>query len=352
MFRSRNLSFILLGVLAFLWVPFDAIDSSRYYLAIDTTDANISLNNFILNYYLIGFDFIYYLLFYLCIKLNLPLQIVTGLSVGLLFYNSFIFIDNVKSKYCLQPQKKDEYLLKIFVLFSVSFVTVFGISRNVTALMFLAFGLNKLLNEKYLLSIIFFIIAIFTHIGLIIYLTIFLFGYYWKGKFINSITIRRILLVIATIIGFKSIFWLSHIFSPLNDLSFFKVFSYYSKYLNAEEATNIFLFGIGKWDILMLLTSAITLFYALFFIKKYNPIIWVCFIAYIWLVFSMGFSQMFTQRTVLFLIILQGCLAISFFGEHRKSLITSIYRGLLYLSILAFFLNVYSYRDIWVFRLP
>jgi hypothetical protein len=352
LFRVRNLIFICLGMLAFLWVPFEAIDSHRYYLNATPIDTDIALIDIIIRQFFSSFDFIYYLLFGLCIALDIPVQAVTGISVCLLYYQSFVFIDNVNSKYGLVIRDKDDYLLKLSVIFLVSFVTVFGISRNVTALMFFSFGINSLLIERYKKAIIFFALSIFTHIGLIIYLTIFVVGYYWKGTFIKNILLRRIILITVTIFGLNSHLWLPHALPSLSSLTFFVTFSYYTQYLAMEEAANVFGFLLGKWDILLFVTSATSLFYALYFIKKYNSIVWVCYITYNWLAISMGYSQMFTQRTVLFLIIMQGALASIFFSQQHNSLVASIYRGILIISILAFFLNVYAYRGFWVFEFP
>lgn len=353
LFRRRNLVFIVLGILAFLWVPPEAIDSSRYYAyGANNINPDLSLTDFILSNFIVGVDFVYYLFFYWCIKLNLPFQIVTGISIGLLYYQSFVLMDNIRSKYGISIIKQDDYLLKIFVILSVSFVTVFGISRNVTALVFFAYGLNSLIIERYKRAIIFFVIAIFTHVGLIIYLTILLIAFYWRSIHIRNIVVRRMVLLIITLIGINSYLFMNQLLSNFAKFDFFTVFVYYAKFLNAEGAINVFNWGLGKWDTLMFFTSATSLFYALFFIKKYNPVIWICFFFYLWLVISMGFSQMFTQRTVIFLILIQGVAASFFFSQHKNTLTVSIYRVILLFSILAFFLNVYGYRDAWEFVIP
>jgi hypothetical protein len=351
-FLRRYLIIIVISLLAFLFVPFDALDSYRYYLYAQTISPDQTLLEFIGTKFVITFDFVYYLFFYYCNKFGLPYQLVTGLSVGLLYAQALTFIDLIQDKYEYRLTKWNDLLLRLFSLLSVSFITVFAISRNVTALMFFFFGVNNLLKGKKLNAAIFFLISCFTHVALIPYLLLFIIGAYWKGALIENINFRRILLVLVTIIGLNSSHFISLIMKPLEVIPFFQYFVYYSMHLKVDGSLNIFNFGLSKGDMLMFFTTSFVLFYGLFFVRTYNTIIVICYVMFIWLVISMGYSQMFTQRTLLILIPLQGAVSSAFLDQQNKPISILIYKSLLVFAFLAFIINVYSYRGTWIFEFP
>jgi hypothetical protein len=146
---------LILGFLAFLWVPFEAIDTFRYYSFAGTL-VNLSVSEIVISNFILSFDFIYYLLFGICTKIGLPFQTITGISIFLLYYQSLTILDNTINKYDLVLKKTDDLLIRISIIFSVSFVTVFGIGRNVTGLVFFVYGLKIFLNDKRKWSIVFF----------------------------------------------------------------------------------------------------------------------------------------------------------------------------------------------------
>jgi hypothetical protein len=343
---------VLVGILAFFWNPFDSIDSYRYYQYTTSLSTDVTLTEFILVNFAQTFDFIYYLLFYFCLKLNIPVQIVTGLSIGLLFQQSFKFIDIICCRYNLKVKFTDEFLLKLFLVFSVSFVTLFGISRFVTGMVFFAFGINSLFSNRKLVANVFFMLAVFTHIGLLIYLILFYLGFKWNGKLLYNKIIRRVFLIFVVCIGLLSFLWISPVLKGLSLLWIVQSGYDYTRYFDVASSSNIFGFDLGFGDLLMFFTLFLTLTFELFFIRRCHRFTWVVFIIYTWLVISMGFSQMWVQRTILFLIPFQGALIATFFNDHKNSFTAYLFRGVLIVSILAFFINVYSYRGMWVFSWP
>lgn len=352
-FRSRYIVIIIISILAILFVPWDALDSYRYYNLTKTFSRDDSLLEFIKQFFYHGIDFVYYLLLFICVKLGIPIQFITGISVGLLYAQTLTLIDNIQVKYGYKINKSNKLLIRLFALFSVSFIPVFAISRNVTAIMFFVFGVNSMVKGKKLKTALYFLLAVFTHVSMILYSILYIFGYYWKGKFILNINKRRIIIVLATIVGLNSFLWIDFIMRRLESLTFFVNYPYYSVYVASGGGfSNLFHFELGKGELLMFYPAPIALFFGLFFIKKYNPIIWVCFIMYISLIISMGFSLMFTQRTLLFLIPFQGVVASSFFEQKNGAVIKLIYILLLILSIFAFFLNVLYLRNVLDFEFP
>jgi hypothetical protein len=348
----KNILFFILGMLGFLWVPFEAIDSYRYYDYTNTITTDVTLPEFILVNFAQTFDFIYYLLFYFCLKLNIPVQLVTGVSIGLLFQQSFKCIDVIAGRYNLKVKWTDEFLLKTFLIFSVSFITLFGISRFVTGMVFFTFGINSLFSNRKVIANIFFMLAVFTHIGLLIYLLLFYIGYKWNGKLLYNNMMRYLSIILIIFIGLLSFLWISPVLKGLSLLWVVQSGYDYTRYFDVASSSNIMGFDLGFGDLLMFFTLFINVTFALFYINKYNRFIWVIFIIYTWFIISMGFSQMWVQRTILFLIPFQGALVATFFNDHSNSYKGHLFRGVLIVSILAFFVNVYSYRGMWVFSWP
>lgn len=349
----KNLLFIVLGFLGFLWVPFDAIDSYRYYEYTNTISIDVTLGQFVLLNFVQTFDFVYYLLFFFCLKLNIPVQLVTGISIGLLFQQTFKCLDLACINYNIRIKKTDQLLIRAFIIFSVSFITLFGISRFVTGMVFFTYGINKLLNKQKMLALLFFCLAVFTHIGLLIYLILCFLGFKWNPQILNrQTTIRRVILLFIIIVGLFSFLWISPVLKIFSLFWIIQSGYDYTKYFDIASTSNIFGFDFGFGDLIMFYTLFVTFTYTLFNIRKYNRFIWVFFIIYSWLVISMGFSQMWAQRTILFLIPLQGIIISFFFMDQVNTQKAIICKGLLLIAILSFFVNVYSYRGVWIFKWP
>ncbi|MFN5704756.1 MAG: hypothetical protein ACK45U_02765, partial [bacterium] len=99
MIKKRVLFLILVGVLAFLFVPDEALDSYRYYQGAELYFFGNSPWEIIVKSFDENFDFIYYVLFSLLNNYGLPYQLVTGISVAFFFYEALKFIDLSIQKY-------------------------------------------------------------------------------------------------------------------------------------------------------------------------------------------------------------------------------------------------------------
>jgi hypothetical protein len=347
---SKYLAPIAIGALAFLFVPFEALDTYRYYLDADRIATNLPVVEFIAFKFFQTFDFIYYLLQYYCISLNIPVQSITGVSVALLYAQSFRAIDIVNEKYNLKYNPLDNFLLHLFVLISVSYIMVWSLGRNATGIMFVAYGINYMLSERKIRAAIFFALAIFTHFGLIFYLAIFFAGYFFHFR--EKTVILRTIVLAGVIAGFIASLFIANLLQSVSNLFFITVEYDYQRYLEIQQTRNILEFTLGWGDKVMFVTTAAVLIFSLYNVKRNNPIISGSIFVFIWLSISLGFSQMHTQRTLLLLIPLQGIIGAFFLFANKNSNLLFLYRILIMISVLTFMWNIYSYRGSWVFELP
>jgi hypothetical protein len=341
--------FCISAILAFLFVPNKWLDLYRYYGEAAKINIDQSLFAYIKQIYLSNFDFIYYVLLFVCKRLSLPVQLVTAFSVGLFYSQALILINTFQEKFEYRLSIYTRIFVEIAALSSVSFILVFSLSRNITALVFLFFGLINLMKGKKR-AYVYFLIACFTHLVLIPYLSLFLIVYYLNKYFPKEKFKRQILIIILTIICIYSLPIMNYFFHQISYLPFFEHYQRYMDYLMFRRRET-FSF-LGKWDILMFYTDAFIIIFGLFLIRKYNSLLWVAYIFYLFLVVSISFSVTLTQRTVIILVPLQGLVASAFLSQKNKPFLISVFILLMLISMMLFTINVYSYRDYLHFSFP
>lgn len=341
--------FLLSAILAFLFVPDKALDLSRYYNDAAYINTNQPLIAYIKQTYYSNFDFVYYILLFVSKRLSLPVQLVTALSVGLFYSQSVVLINVIQNKYDYQLNRIVRNLIDLFAILSVSFILVFSISRNISALVFLFFGLINFLrgNKR---AVIYFIIACFTHLIIIPYLIFFLIVYYFSTHFPQKIIVRQILILILTVLCINSLYIMNFIFGLISTMPFFEHYGRYMDYLIFRKHETFS--SLGKWDIIMFYSAAFIMLYGLFLIRKYNALLWVAYTFYLFLVVSISFSVTLTQRTLIILVPFGGLVVSAFLTQKNKPLLASVFILLMLISILLFAINVYSYRDFLHFAFP
>jgi hypothetical protein len=342
---------IIIGVLAFLFVPFEALDSYRYYSDYgNLIHTDLSVVEFIIFVFLSKSDFIYYLLQYFLVSLSIPIQVLTGIAVALLYSQSYRAIDILKKKLSMKFGILDSFLLHFFILISVSFIAVWSISRNVMGVMFFAYCINSMLKEQKLRAFIFFILAILTHFGLIFYLSIFFSGYFFPFKLRSVIFKSSILFGLIAL--FAASLFMPTLYHIVYLLPLFNGQYDYGVYLDIMEAHNLFTFTLGWGDKVMFITTFIFLIICLSNIKKITPILNGVLFLFVWLCISFGFSQLHSQRTLLLLIPITGIVGVFFLFENKNRIILYLFRLSVIISIIGFLWNIYSYRGNWMFALP
>lgn len=347
--KKRLYYAIVVGFFAFLFVPDEALDSFRYYELAHAFD-NLDLFGMIQKSVDENLDFIYYLFFYILIRLDLPIQLVTGFSVAVYLYISLAIIDNYLKLNSISINKISYYLAVILAYCSVSYIIIFSISRNLTAIMFFLMALNHFIQGNKLRGFVFVLLSVFTHFGMILFSILFGIGFLIQ-KYGNNDRPRRRLVIIGTIVGLLSNYWISYFMDLIAYLPFFGKYEIYLKYLN-NNLSNAFTAGFGIWDKLLFLTTLLMMMFCLFHIKKYNIILNISLVLYLWLVSAMGFSFMFTQRTLMLTMPFVGLVVVEHFKQQKHKNNSIIFLLLFGLSVTAFAINVYSYRDLWVFQLP
>lgn len=354
---KSNTIFILfsffLGILSFFFVPFEALDSYRYYFYAKSFDTFSSISEFISFYFIWKFDFVYYLLQYLVILLGLPCQVVTGIFVTCLYFFSFKLLKKVEEKYDIEVSHYQGIMLRVFVLTSVSLITVWSISRNVTGVVFVTLGVYYILSKKYFGALFFFTLAVFTHVGLFLFLLLFFVGYLFPVLSLPGI--KKYSLLLSPLILFFAPKFVSLLLSNAGKLFVFNAEYDYQQYLEVDEYVNVFSYAadaLGWGDKALILTTTCLLVFFLYNIKSNNRVLSGIFILTLWLIISLGFSQMYTQRTLLILLPFQGIPALFFLRENKNRLKLKIFLLLFVFSILAFIWNIYSYRAFLMFDFP
>ncbi len=349
-FLKRRLYYtIAVGFFAFLFVPNEALDSYRYYEDAHAYD-NLDPFGMIEKSVDENLDFIYYLFFYILIQLDLPIQLVTAISVAVYLYMSLTIMDTYLKLNSISTNKISYYFAVISSYFSVSYIIIFSISRNLTAIMFFLMALNHFIQGKKLRSLVFVLLSVFTHFGMMLFSILFGLGFLVQ-KYGNNDRPRSRLLIIGTIVGLLSNYWISFIMDLIAYLPFFGKYEIYLKYLN-NNLSNAFTAGFGIWDKLMFFTTFLMMMFCLLHIKKFNLLLNMSLVLYLWLVTAMGFSFMFTQRTLMLTLPFIGILVIEHFKQRKPKSSNLMFLLLFGISVTAFVINVYSYRDLWVFELP
>jgi hypothetical protein len=343
------IAFLLSSVLAFLFVPDKALDLYRYYDSASHININRTFYSYLRESYLYNFDFIYFGLFFICREIHLPVQIMTGIFVGLFYSQSLVLISVIQNKWDYKLRILNRYLVDLFALLSVSFILVFSISRNVAAIVFLLLGIINLIKGRKRV-VIYFILACFTHIFILPYLILFLIAYYFYKLFPQRLIVRQVSLIVLTIVCINSLYIMNFIFRLISSIPFFEHYSRYLMYLAFRKHETFA--SLGKWDIFLFYSSGFILLYGLFLIRKYNSLLWAAFIFYLFLVISISFSVTLTQRTVILLVPFQGLVASAFLTQKNRPIEVSLYLSLMFLSLALFVINVYSYRDMLHFAFP
>ena len=347
--KKRFYYALIVGFFAFLLVPNEALDSFRYYELAHLYD-NLDLFEMIGKSVDDNLDFIYYLVFYLLIKFDLPIQLLTGISVGMYLYMSSAIMDTYLRLNAVKISKLYYNLAILLAFFSVSYIVVFTISRNLTGIMLFYVAINHFMLGHKVRGALFVLLSVFTHFGMFMF--IFLFGIaFLVQKYGNNEGVRKKLLIGGTLLGLLANYWISYFMNIVALLPFFAQYEIYMKYLN-NNLSNAFTAGFGVWDKLLFLTTALVSLFCLLNIRKYNLMLNICMVLYLWLLTAMGFSFMFTQRTLMLFMPFIGIIAIEYINQQKSKSNNFVFILLLGFSLGAFAINVYAYRDLWIFEFP
>lgn len=334
-----------LGLLAFFYNCPPALDLGRYYEEANLIDPDMSLFSYSVKVFEENFDFIYYTFFLVLKKIGLPIECSNLFFVTLYYFMSIkIFEFTVKElriKWCFFVN----YLI-LFAITSVGLFLTLSISRNIAAICFFLIGLYFLLKGKRLFFV-FWIISIFTHMGMLIFITIYSLFYFVIPS--PKSTYRKIVVLTYLVFSYLFVNYIPFFIGLVLRLPFFDSYSRYLDYSELVVVVNQFS-NLGFIEMIFYYNFAITYFFAFFYLKEYSRLIWGSFGVFLFLIGNFNASIMFVQRSLLLLLPFQGVLALFFYKENYNNLpLMFVYILLTILSITLFVGYLYSYRGMGMF---
>lgn len=292
-FRIENLLFIFLLIACLFFTPDASLDLYRYFD--EAREGNMSLS--IAEYARIAhesqFDFIYQTVLFSSFKLGVPLRLINVLFVFMYLYSGRKILRFCASKIDIS-RNNYKYSL-ILLLCAIPFIYVYSISRMVAAFSFLFLAIYNLVNRRYIYAIVLSLITVFTHVGSLIYIFIFLIVIILSP--ILRISQKKLLLIGVPFTFFAGAVILGYIINLVASSGFFGVYSYYLKYLDNFEGISF----VGQSTITMIASFWSVIIYGIYtFIMKRTVYSQMLILIFLCLIFSMTLNNMFFQRTLLF----------------------------------------------------
>ncbi|MEK6449964.1 MULTISPECIES: EpsG family protein [unclassified Myroides] len=334
-FRKRGALFILamfMGILTYLLLPDWSLDIARYYRGYQEMEY-FSLKDF-LSYLETRTDYVFYLLFFIFNKLSAKFQLLLFCLSTFNFFVFFYLFDHIIGKKIVN--NRVYFFSFIFYFFSITILYylsgtryVLGCSFFLLSILFFYFKDSKLKGG------LFFVLSLLTHIGVLIYLPVFILIYKVKNRKL-MIKLSCVTFVLFTLIPVQGL--LSLISPILPGFSNKAII-----YINEVRDTN--------WSIL--LSYFITISIGLFFLVKYyvllpKTLLNVLLLVLLPVVITIPFGFLVYDRYVMnfkpiLVISLIYICTTSAYVKHMYSLI--LLRKILYLSFILYFIfSVYLYR--------
>lgn len=310
--------FVLLSI---IYKPDPAHDLFRYYDEAERMNLNQGFGAIISNYYAQNSDFLYFLAFYLVRLIGLPIQIVNGIFVFLFYYATSLLILDL-SKWKGYVSKNEINLALTFAFCSTPFIFVFSISRNAAALAFLYLALHCLFNKKRFFLVVFTFLAIITHIGIALYIAIIAISIFVSWA-LHKMDVKKNIVLLAIIFGAFILYMLKDGLNLILQLSFFETFHYFAQYIDDTGLVSLSEASLGMittvtlvWVVIIIsiLSLNTTLEYPYNFVLFVLPFLYVSFFI----------SNMFVQRTLMFLVPFNGFLLLGTIGKHPIGIRTII----------------------------
>lgn len=292
-FRIENFLFVLLLIACLWFTPDTSLDLYRYFE--EAREGNMSLS--IAEYARIAhesqFDFIYQTVLFSSFKCGIPLRLINVFFVFLYLYSGRKILHFCASK--LNISHNCYKYSSIILLFAIPFIYVYSISRMVAALSFLFLAIYNFFNRRYIYAIALSLIAIFTHIGSLIYIFVFLIVIIVSP--ILRTSQNKLILIGVPFTFLTGAFILEYIINLVSSSGFFGVYSYYLKYLDNFEGISF----VGQSTITMIASFWSVAIFGIynFFMNRtiYSQMLILIFLC---LIFSLTLNNMFFQRTLLF----------------------------------------------------
>lgn len=281
--------FILIIILMMSLFTFpEALDIGRYYEDALTYSKIYTLPQYFEKNIDGNIDFIYTCSLFIFAQLGLPLNIVT------IFFLSLYYISLCEIIRISEPTKVHGVLLIVILLFC-PFIWVLAISRNAAAIAIYYFAILQFVNRRPFLGITFFIVSIFTHVSMIMWIIITIIAYAIRRFHLKKF------IIISILVGFITLAYIipNYLFEIMslilgNSESRYVSYSIVSNVSSPLHSTDI---SYGE-KIPMLYSIGLSI-YLLIVNQKQNFYYWMLFLLTIFLSFAIFSSMMFTNRTIM-----------------------------------------------------
>lgn len=311
----------------------EALDLGRYYKQAEI-DVKLydSIFDFIHSQIILNGDFIYFTALYSASRTGIPLSFVTIFFLSLYCISAYGLI-NISYRI---NEFKNIYI--IFVLTLCPIIWILTISRTTAALSFFFLGCLFLKKNQRKKAYLLYIIAIFTHISMILFILLVLVSHSLsKLRFRKT---RSYILLCIALVGYMIPTIIMDIISPYITL----IQSRYAYYAEMEMQSPLFASSLGIGDKVPIIFIYALQFYLLIKDKRTDWTFWMLYICWSMLSFFIWSDMMMTNRIIMLSVPFVG---ISFYhllscSKNRKKL-----QIISCLGILIAIGSLYTYRTVF-----
>lgn len=329
--------FLILWLVASKVELLDALDLHRYYEGAEMRK-NLSTAQVIDYAHDRSVDFIYYIILHWALNLSIPLNAVTALIVTL-FYA--VVLKTMKLLY----NGKIEWWVTAVAVLTCPLTLVVEISRNLTAFMFLYIAFYFYYKQKRLWSILYVLLSVFTHFSVIMYVLVILLALLiqkWKIK-------PKVILILLSAFLLSSYLLPSYLIDLISTVAI-------DQDMHVNQLTRDGVRGIDAWDTVRYGIKVPAIFSILYSVilllsnKRQGFEFWLLFLLLVMLSFFINSSQMFSDRTQMFLPMFWALNIACIFkeGTNKDKTIVHI---LSLIGILPILLHFWSQRPTYLFFL-
>ena len=174
------LAFLLSALLMVLYKYPEALDIIRAFgRAERDAQTYSSLRTYIADVSQSRIDFIYYSFLFICVKIGIPL----GFATTFVLFSYFVLLLKICT---LFVRGRGNNLLIVSILIAVPTVTVISVSRNTFADVFLLLGIYQYLKGERWKTVFYFLVAVFSHFSVLMYVALFIIAVVLSGKRANN----------------------------------------------------------------------------------------------------------------------------------------------------------------------
>lgn len=343
---NSRLTFLLFAMAGFFYNPAPDLDLFRYYQHARELKPDAPLLEYASSIAKLNFDFLYFTIFLVAVKIGAPVQLITAFFVGLFYSQTVVFLERTSQRFLGVLGHQELMLGQLAALTAVTPILTFNISRNLAAFALLLLGTNLAIASKRSSALSCFFAALVTHIASAGYMLVAAVAHRTNVLRIEARPLRNLILIVGTAAAANSASLLENALLFVQTHFRLDWLQRYDVYL--DFTSSVFGSVIGKlayYDTAPILATATVMFLELLLIKKYNSFTWISFYFFFALVAFITFSVGMTNRTLVFLAPLQGLLALQVLRERRTdSLIIRLFTVLIAGNVLLFALNIYGYR--------